>query len=396
MKIAIIDADLIYRKKHRFPNLACMKISAYYKELNNKVELKLDYNNLEQYDKVFISKVFTDTYIDKTILSLDNVEYGGTGFCYDKAKPLKYEIEHHIPDYNLYNDWINKQLKNGVKSKELKYYTDYSIGFLTRGCFRQCEFCVNKNYRQAVKHSSVYEFMDKTRPKLCFLDDNFLACKDWKNIIKEVKETGKSFEFKQGLDERLLTDETIKEVFSWKYGKDYIFAFDNIADRELIESKLKRIFEIYPNFKKNLKFYVLCGFDRNNKYDENFWKQDIIDTFERIFILAKYSAVPYIMRFERCYTSKWRGIYINFSSWCNQPNFFKKLSFATFSKIRGMSNENYKKYKDNFNLYLNEVGNKGAAWQYYEELINTYPEMNKYTNIIPDSVLEYGNGVKMN
>ena len=79
MKIAIIDADLIGRKKHRFPNLACMKISGYYKDLGNEVELKLNYENLEQYDKVFISKVFTDTQIDEEILKLDNVEYGGTG-----------------------------------------------------------------------------------------------------------------------------------------------------------------------------------------------------------------------------------------------------------------------------------------------------------------------------
>ena len=35
MNIAIIDADLIYRKKHRFPNLACMKLSAYYKDQDN-------------------------------------------------------------------------------------------------------------------------------------------------------------------------------------------------------------------------------------------------------------------------------------------------------------------------------------------------------------------------
>ena len=35
-KVAIIDADLIGRKKHRFPNLVCMKLSGYYKELGKK------------------------------------------------------------------------------------------------------------------------------------------------------------------------------------------------------------------------------------------------------------------------------------------------------------------------------------------------------------------------
>ena len=32
IKVAVIDADLICRKKHRFPNLASMKISGYYKK----------------------------------------------------------------------------------------------------------------------------------------------------------------------------------------------------------------------------------------------------------------------------------------------------------------------------------------------------------------------------
>ena len=54
MKIGIIDADLIGRKKHRFPNLASMKISGYYKELGNEVKLLLNYEDIKYYDKVFI------------------------------------------------------------------------------------------------------------------------------------------------------------------------------------------------------------------------------------------------------------------------------------------------------------------------------------------------------
>ncbi len=55
-----------------------MKLSGYYKEQNNYVELKLNYDNLGSFDKVFISKVFTDTPIDENILQFPNVEYGGT------------------------------------------------------------------------------------------------------------------------------------------------------------------------------------------------------------------------------------------------------------------------------------------------------------------------------
>lgn len=42
MKVAIIDADLIGRQKHRFPNLVCEKLSAFWKEKGAEVILKLD------------------------------------------------------------------------------------------------------------------------------------------------------------------------------------------------------------------------------------------------------------------------------------------------------------------------------------------------------------------
>lgn len=33
IRIGIVDADLLGRRKHRFPNLVCEKISGYWKEL---------------------------------------------------------------------------------------------------------------------------------------------------------------------------------------------------------------------------------------------------------------------------------------------------------------------------------------------------------------------------
>lgn len=327
MKIAIIDADLIGRTKHRFPNLVCMKLSGYYKELNDHVELKIDYNNLEQYDKVFISKVFTDTPIDENILKLPNVEYGGTGFYYDKAPRLPYEIEHHMPDYHLYDDWVENQINAGGKRKDFKYYLDYSIGFVTKGCFRQCQFCVNKNYKEVKIHSPLDEFIDYSRKKICLLDDNFFGCPAYKDILLQLQATEKPFQFKQGLDERLLTDEKCELLFKSKYDGDYIFAFDNIEDYDLIESKLKLIRK-YTN--KVPKFYVLCGFDRNNKWDEIFWKQDLWDLWKRIELLMQYQCLPYIMRFNRYNESPYRGTYITLAAWCNQPNAFKKQSYRQY------------------------------------------------------------------
>ena len=390
MNIAIIDADLIGRQKHRFPNLVCMKLSAYYKKNGNQVQLKTDYKNLEQYNKVFISKVFTDTEVPNGIIDLPNVEYGGTGFFYDKSPKLPDDIEHIKPDYNLYDNWVNEKIQNGGKRKDYTYYLDYSIGFLTRGCFRQCEFCVNKNYKKCVTHSNVLEFMDENRPKLCFLDDNFFACSEWKEIISEVKATDKRFQFKQGLDERLLTDEKIHEIMTWKYDGDFIFAFDNIEDKNVIESKLIRIFELYPTTKKHFKFYVLCGYDRNEKWDKSFWEQDIKDTFERIKILSKYSALPYIMRYEKCYTSDFSGVYSTLAGWCNQPSIFKKFSYRDYCKCKGMS-KHYSTYKRDFDSYLQNGYAKGSAWRYMEELEKTFPMIaQEYFDFVPYMIAQYG------
>lgn len=355
MKIGIIDADLIGRKKHRFPNLACMKISGYYKiSGDNTIKLLLSYENLEEYDKVYISKVFTDTKIPDGITELNNVEFGGTGFFYDKAPALPDEIEHSMPDYHLYDKWVQEQIDNGSKRNDFKYYLDYSIGFLTRGCFRQCEFCVNKNYKKVQLHSSLNEFLDKNRKKICLLDDNFLGCHKWRELLEELQNTGKAFQFKQGLDERILTEDKCELLFSSKYDGDYIFAFDNIADAALIEEKLQ-LMRKFTN--KVPKFYVFCGFDREDKWDEDFWRQDIIDVFRRIEILMRYKCLPYIMRFNRYEESPYRGLYITIARWCNQPSFFKKKSLKEF----GLAN-----------------GEASACNQYIINFKKKFPEVNKY------------------
>ena len=127
------------------PNLACMKISGFHKQMGDQIHLLTEYSGFNEFDKVYLSKVFTATRYPPEVLKMENVEYGGTGFYLDQAPELPYEIEHAMPDYSLYADWLKGKGEEGKKSKKYKYYRDYSIGFLTRGCFRQCPFCVNKN-----------------------------------------------------------------------------------------------------------------------------------------------------------------------------------------------------------------------------------------------------------
>lgn len=376
MNIGIIDADLIGRKRHRFPNLASMKISAWHKKAGDAVTLLTDYESIQDYYKVYVSKAFTDTKVPLDVIESENVICGGTGFYYDKAPSLPYDVEHCKPDYHLYDDWVRKQIESGKSPKEFTYYTDYSIGFSTRGCFRQCEFCVNRNCKKSEKHSPIFEFLYRSRKKICLLDDNFFACKDWREIALALRETGKRFQFKQGLDERLLTEEKIDEMMSWNYDGDYIFAFDNIDDREIIEEKLKLIRRKYPNVKRKLKFYVLCGYDRSGIYGPDFWPKDIRDTFERVRILNQYGAVPYIMRFEKAYSSEYSGLYSCLASWCNQLNIFKKFSFKMYCICKGMGTR-YQIYKRDYKSYLRDGYGKGATWRYMEDFSEKFKDISE-------------------
>lgn len=294
------------------------------------------------------------------ILNMENVEYGGTGFYYDKAPKLPDEIEHIFPDYHLYDDFVNEQIAKGVKPKDLKEYTDVSIGFTTRGCIRQCKFCVNQNYTKACIHSKIEEFYDPSRKYICLLDDNIFACKDWKQVFDELIATKHKFYFKQGMDERLLTDEKCDYLFNksnW-YG-DYTFAFDNIKDRVIIEKKLQMI---RNHTDKQCRFYVFCGFNHNNPgtYPDEFWENDIADLFERIRILMKYKCLPYIMRYMDYILSPFRGMYINIARWCNQPSFFKKKSFREFCMMNG-ENSACMKYTRDFEMQCPDI-----AKEYYD------------------------------
>ncbi len=389
VKVAIIDADLIGRAKHRFPNLVCEKISAYWKSKGAEVVLKLDYLDLDLYDEVYISKVFTDTWVpewiseavdmDKVISKLpSNIHVGGTGFFFSKATNLISEIEHHVPDYHLYDVWIDGEVTKAEEMAKLsgkkfdrkkflaqfKEYTEYSIGFMTRGCFRKCPFCVNQKYDRVFMHSPLEEFFDPTMKKICLLDDNFLGCPNWKQILEELIATGRPFKFKQGMDERLLTDEKCEILFGANYDGDYTFAFDNISDYDLIHMQLRRIRK-YTN-KLNIKFYVLVGFESTDE-------KDIENAFKRIELLMRFKCLPYIMRYQNknetpWKNSKYRGLYVTLARWGNQPSIFKKMSFRQFCEV----NQSLHKTK----------GTLCSAMKSLVEFEKEYPEVaNKYFDL---------------
>ena len=64
-----------------------MKISAYYKKQGHDVSLLRSWDDIENYDRVFVSKVFSEPPVPDGIMKLPHVECGGTGFYYKNAPP---------------------------------------------------------------------------------------------------------------------------------------------------------------------------------------------------------------------------------------------------------------------------------------------------------------------
>lgn len=355
-RIGIVDADLLGGGT-RHPNLVCLKLAGWYRDKGHAVELidnwdKVLYQSTE-YNHIFIAKVFDFTQIPEIVLTYQNVSYGGTGFKNsfiafpaggnnDPAETverpgvimtLPNEIEHHMPYYHLYDDFVAAEIARGIKPIKYKDYRDFSIGFATRGCFRHCAFCVNEKSCGVRFHSHIKEWLDPDRRMIYLWDDNILAFNydpdypnyNWRNVFEELAETGKRFQFRQGMDVRLMTDEKAEVLSKARYYGDYIFAFDHPEEREQIERGLNCW---RKHNHKIPKLYVLVGWDSQ---DQN----DIESAFMRIEVLMKHRALPYIMRHEYYKKSKYRGTYINLARWCNQPSFFKKKSYREYCLANG-------------------------------------------------------------
>lgn len=325
-RIGIIDADLLVKgRHHRFPNLCCMKISSWRKSLGDEVELVGDWVFAGNYDRLYVSKVFTDTPVDGSLQGLGNVTFGGTGFFFDNAQPLPHEAEHAMPDYGLYDGFFTDDIS---KRNFGRYFLDSSIGFLTRGCFRKCGFCVNRNSDRVVLASPLSEFYDETKGHIVLLDDNFLAHPEWERMLSELKETGKKTQFNQGLDARLLTKGKCESLFGLRYDGNVIFAFDDIGDYHAIDEKMKLVRTVTDS--PSIMFYLLSGFDRSGTYDLDFFKNDIDGLFKRMELLATHRAKPYVMLHRDGKHSRFGLLYRLIANWANQMNLFGKMSFGCY------------------------------------------------------------------
>jgi len=187
----------------------------------------------------------------------------------------------------------------------------------TRGCIRNCDFCIVPEKEGYIhKNADLEEFWDG-QEKVRFLDNNFLAYKNHKEELKKFIKTDKRFDFNQGLDIRLVNNKNaplLKEMRLWK-GKRYVFAFDDIKLKSIIERKLKILND---NGIKNseLTFFVLVGFNST-------MEEDLV----RIYFLRDKGIRVYVMPYDK--TVQYQK---DLMHWGNYKPFYFKMDFETFLK----------------------------------------------------------------
>lgn len=311
MRIGLIDVD-----GHNFPNLPLMKLSAWHKAQGDSVEWYDAWNGLiEEYDKVYVSKVFSFSPDYEHPIYAKEVQYGGSGYCiklvdgkeiYDKSKDkdLPYEIEHIYPDYSIYP----------------KLTKDTAYGFLTRGCPRGCGFChvASKEGQCSRKVADLSEFW-RGQKNIILCDPNILACPQHMELLQQLADSKAKVNFNQGLDIRLVNDRNMEILKQIKLDAIH-FAFDRWQDKDIIEPKLRDFVKKtgFSKSKGRVMVYILTNFDTTLEQD-----------LYRIQLCRELNISPYPMIYDKEHCDlKYRKL----QRWCNNWIFWKVPTFDEYLK----------------------------------------------------------------
>lgn len=279
MKVLLIDID------SKIPNLALMKISAYHKSIGDEVGF-----SIEDPDKVYASVIFKKNRhaVDGLRFFYPNAEIDIGGSGYDLEKKLPKEIEEMTPDYSIYPDCD-------------RYY-----GFTTRGCIRNCYFCIvhkkegkfhtlSNEYGNTpfalikqMMGDDIYEtYCEPKFNKIEFLDNNILADKEWFMDLTEILLSHFSnfaVDFNQGLDVRLLDSDIASRLKELKPITVWKFAFDSMAVKDDVLRGIQILRDAGIDARHKIMFYVYCHDDAQ-----------IPDAVERCNILKENGVTAYSM-----------------------------------------------------------------------------------------------------
>lgn len=292
MKIGLIDVD-----GHNFPNLALMKISAYHKSKGDDVEW---YSIFNHYDYVYMSKVFTFSPDYLYPVTSMNVIKGGTG--YDITSRLPEEIEICDADYSIYPQH------------------NFSIQFFSRGCIRNCPFCLVRKKEGKIQSSRIMSLNPKGK-HIEVLDNNFFANPNCREAVEYLNSTNQYVNL-HGVDVRIMDKEQAIALNSMNLkGSSIHIAWDNPKDD--IIPQLKEMLKYVKKYK--ISCYVLIGYWSTYEQD-----------YERVMKLAELGVDPFVQPYRDFGNKRIPTQYEkDFASWVNKKQRFKAFDFSDFQPRKG-------------------------------------------------------------
>lgn len=299
MLVGLIDCE--YRKGKSFPNLALMKISAYYKSIGADVVWAVPF--IEHYDKLYISKVFNWTPApDLRQYNANEIHTGGTG--YDIGGVLPEYIDSMQPDYSLYPN---------MKSKT-------AYGFLTRGCPNKCAWCVvPKKEGEPRPYMDIEQIAIDGRRRVVLMDNNILALRQYAiEQFKKIIRLGLVVDFNQAMDARLIDEEIAALLgrMSW-IGNTIRLGCD--TDKQIKECE--RAIALIRKHHEKIRFelYTMLHGDFEKCYNRvTYFRDD-----SRVVVNAQPFRDPYGVNTP----PRWQK---DLAYWCNRRWLYKTCDFRDF------------------------------------------------------------------
>lgn len=257
------------------------------------------------YDRVYMSKVFDETYTPDMPepLNADEIIKGGTGYGLDNKLPDG--IEHVYPDYSLYQELTK----------------DTAYGFLSRGCPRGCNFCIvdGKEGRRSVKVADLSEWWN-VQKNIVLMDPNLLACPDHMDLLCQLINSKAWVDVNQGFDCRLLTPENIDAINHLKL-KNIHFAWDYMKEEKHVLRGLGLYAKLATRKVSGAFGTVYCLTNYDTTMEENLY---------RIYTLRDMGYDPYVMIYDKPNAPKEIK---RLQRWCNNRFIFK--SCQRFEDYKG-------------------------------------------------------------
>jgi hypothetical protein len=230
--------------------------------------------------------------------------YGSSIFQWSSGKVVK-ALGEAFPDAVIggtgTDSTVTVEQTLGVDTYEHYDYSVYpeyewSIGFTQRGCRLNCGFCVvPKKEGKPRSINSIWDIWREGKPRsVVLLDNDFFGQDQWQDRVGELQEGNFKVCFMQGLNIRMITDESAAALAALRYYDDdfktrrLYTAWDNLGQEKIFFQGLEKLIQAGISA-PHVMVYMLVGYKPGETMEEVLY---------RYYKLKDAGCMPYPMVYD--------------------------------------------------------------------------------------------------